>query len=285
MTKNTGVQRSQRPELPKRSKLSGYMTVVLIYITHGFVNTFLLGPWNPIRCAYWNRQVCNEDEAWIMNWFAFGSFHLYLLLSMLGYRANGKVLLEQRLVQLCATIMLSNISSGIFMIDQLNKPIAAVQLVVFFGLLLTITYITATTSAFSPLPTELRSSSFDSRRKLPISSVSLVCLFLLSAVRLLDMTFGTGQESYKGDRSGLVYQNISNAATSQLMWCTIILGHSVFLANSEQQKSLLTGHVVALFTTLCILAGEQGQQIESSQLRLGGLATLSAIVLGLLGII
>jgi NADH:ubiquinone oxidoreductase subunit 6 (subunit J) len=276
----------QRHKEPKRRNgLSGNMTIVLIFITHGFVNSLLLGPWNPIRCAYWNRLSCTDDEGWVLNWLAFGIFHVCVLLSSLGYAAHGKVLLEQRLVYLCASIIISSLSAGIVMIDQLNKPMAVVQVIIYFGLLSVITFTTATSPPTTLLPTELRSSSFDARRKLPISSAALSCLFILSTIRLLDMTFGSGQDSYMGDMSSKLYGTISSAATCQMMWSTLILGFGIFLASIEQQKSILVGQVIALFISQCMLEGEQGGKIEASQLQAGGIATFSAILLGLLGIL
>lgn len=278
------LKKSEEAQAAKKTILSTRLTITLIFVTHGLVNSILLGPWNPIRCAYWNRHACSDDEAWVLNWLAFGNFHVCLLLSLLGYNANGKVILEQRLLDICSAIMLSHLSSGIFMIEQLNKPMAALQVLIYFGLLSTITYITATASPLTPLPTELRSSSFDSRKKLPISSTSLGILFLLSLIRIIDMTFGTGQDTYLGDASSTLYKCISSAATSQMMWCTLILGYSIFLASAEQQKGVLIGQVIALFLSQCMLTGEQGGKIEASQVQVGVIATFGSIVVGLLGI-
>jgi NADH:ubiquinone oxidoreductase subunit 6 (subunit J) len=280
----TLVPKSMKAAQAKPSELSGNMTVVLVYITHGLVNAFLLCPWNPIRCAFWNRHECTEDEAWILNWLAFGNFHVCLLLSFLAYAAQGKFILEQRLVYLCAAIMLSSLSSGIFMMDQLNKPMAALQVIIYMGLLLIITYMTATAFPIVPLPVEIRSSSFDARRKLPISSVSLGLLFCLSSIRVLDLTFGSGRDSYLGDSSSPVYISISNAAVGYMMWSALILGFSIFLAAHEQQKLVLIAQVLALFVSQCMLAGEQGTKIEDSQLTAGGVGTFGAIVLALLGV-
>ena len=44
-------------------ELSTYMTIVLVFVTHGLINSFLLA-FSPIRCAFWNRHKCNADEAW-----------------------------------------------------------------------------------------------------------------------------------------------------------------------------------------------------------------------------
>jgi hypothetical protein len=186
----------------RQPPLSGYMTAILLFLTHGFVNAALLGPWNPIRCGYWNRVSCSDDEAGMMNWLAYGTWHLFVLLAMLGSTAVGRVVAEQRLAYFCAVIMLSNLSNGIFVLHQLNQPLATVQIVWYVGLLFTIlSATTATTTDVLPPSGPTGSCRFNTRRLLPTSSVALVSVFVLSTACLLYITFGNGGPQFSSDHA------------------------------------------------------------------------------------
>ena len=271
--------------------LSPDMTTVLVFVVHSSVNAALLTPWNPLRCAYWNLAECSIDESWMLNWLALGSGHVCVLLATLAVTAHGSRLLEQRLLHLCCTIMLAFLTSGIFMLDYLNKPMAALQMLVYVTLLGATVYRTASISPLlaaanlTTLPSELRrSSSFDARRKLPIPTAIMVLQFALSTWRILDMTFGTGRDGYLGDMSGPIYHNMSHAATGQMLWVTLILGFGTFLAPAApQQKRLLAAHALAMFASQALLAGSQGEMLHPSQRTAGGIATFVAIVTALVG--
>ena len=271
------ASKEQNPEI------SLYMTVILIFLTHGFVNTLLLTSWNPLRCAYWNVKECTEDQSWILNWLAQGHFHVHVLLACLARTAMGSILLEQRLAYLTASVMLSDLSTGIFALDYLNKPMAALQCAIYIALLATIAWHTATAPHVIPLPTELRSSSFDRRQQLPVSMVAVTFQFLLAIIRVFDMTFGSGRDVYLGNRSSAIYQIMSNAAVTQMLWTAIILCWSVLLANPTQQKTLLLGQAAALFVSQVMLAGYQGENMETGQLRAAVIGTFFSILIALAG--
>lgn len=281
-SKLNGTLVTPTPE-KKNQELSVYMTVTLIFVTHGLINSLLLAPWNGIRCAYWNQPQCSKDEDWMLNWLAFGQFHVFVLMACLAQSARGHILLEQRLMYLSATIIISYLSTGVFMIEFLNKPMAAVQLLVYLILLTVIIHHTATAPPVVPLPALLRSSSFDARKRLPISTVAVVVQFVLSLFQITDMTFGEGRDGYLGDNSSLVYQSMSGAACQQMLWVSLILGGSVLLANENQHKRLLTGQALVLFISQIMLAGSQGAKIEESQVKAGGVATFFSIALSLVG--
>ena len=224
----------------------------------------------------------------IQNWLAFGHFHVNVLLASLARGARGQVLLEQRLVCLVTAIMLSYLSIGIFMLDYLNKPMAAVQLLVYLGLLAVLVYHTATAPFVVPLPVQLRSSSFDHRKRLPVATVAVAILCLLSSFQLYDMSFGTGRDTYLGNdflssKTNIVFDNIQQAAVTQMLWVTLILFVSVLLATPPQQKLLLSGETLCLFVALILMTGSQGAQIEEAQARAGSIGTFFSMLIALIG--
>lgn len=268
------------------------MTVVLVFVTHGLINSFLLA-FSPIRCTFWNRRECSADEAWAINWLAFGQFHVSILLASLARGARGQVILEQRLVCLVTAIMLSYLSIGVFMLEYLNKPMAAVQLLVYLGLLAVLVYHTATAPFVVPLPVQIRSSSFDHRKQLPLATVAVAILCILSSFQLYDMSFGTGRDTYQGKNEGgdsssssktnIVFDSIKQAAVTQMLWVTLILFVSVLLATPPQQKLLLSGETLCLFVALILMTGSQGAQIEEAQARAGSIGTFFSMLIALIG--
>lgn len=86
-----------------------------------------------------------------------------------------------------------------------------------------------------------------------------------------------------GDDSSLIYQDMSHAAVTDMMWTSLLLGYSVLLANVEQQKAILVGHAAALFISQVMLAGAQGDKIQRSQAQAGGITTFFSILIALLG--
>ena len=262
--------------------LSTYMLVVVVFVTHGLMNSVLLG-FSPVRCAHWNRRECDPDEEWMLNWFAFGHFHVNFLLACLAYTARGQVLLEQRLVCFVTAMMISQLSTGIFLLDYLNKPMAIVQLMVYIGLLVVVVYHTATAPFVVPLPTQLRSSSFDARQSLPVPTVGVALQCIGSSFQLYDMTFGTGRGTYLGDTSGDLFRQISHIAVTQMLWVTLILGGCVLLATVPQQKMLLAGQAVCLFGAVIMMTGPQGSRIETAQARAGCIGSFFSMIMALIG--
>ena len=260
------------------------MTVVLVFITHSVVNTALLMPWNSLRCSFWNLYECNADENWMLNWLAFSRFHILTLLICLAKTSFGNYLFEQRLLALCCVLMLNYVSTGTFAIDLLNKPMAGLQCII-YTVLLAISVNHLTTATQLPLPSQLRSSSFDMRRRLPISAVAVGIQCILSMMRVFDMTFGNGRKGYRGDDSSLVYKIISNTSVNDMFFVSLILGLYFMMGTVGQQKSLLIGQTVVLFISQIMLAGNQGDWIDSEQVKAGGVATFFSILISILGLV
>lgn len=293
-------------------ELSPTMTIVLIYVTYGFTNAALLSPWNPVRNVYWQAAVERERtgtaaEDWMLNWLAMGLFHVYLLLACWAYSAAGHTILEQRLIVMVAVLMVSSLSTGIHMLDQIHQPMAALQAILHVGLLGKIVYqtaqqhagVTAVTPPFTTV-TELRNSSFDARRKLPSCTMAIVVQFVLTTFRLVDLTFGTGREGYRylnnvtdvttqvggsaaAAAAAVLYDTLSQAAVTSMLWAALILGVSVVLATPAQQKVLLMGEAVFLFVSMLLLTGVQGAAIREEQRQAGIVGTFFALLLALIG--
>lgn len=258
------------------------MTVTLVYITHGVVNTLLLMPWNSLRCSFWNLYNCNADENWMLNWLAFSRFHVLTLLICLARKSMGNNLFEKRLLVLCNVMMLNSVSTGIFVVDFLNKPMAGLQCVIYM-VLLAISVHHLTTCNVIPLPSQLRSTSFDFRQRMPIASAALGIQCVLSMVRVADMTFGKGREGYRGDDSSPVYRVMSHASVNDMFFAALILGLFFMIGTVEQQKALLVGQTMALFISQALLAGSQGDRIDSELVKAGGVTTFLSIIISVLG--
>lgn len=274
------LQQPSKPASP--GEISTYMTVVLFFVTHGIVNSILLA-FSPIRCIYWKRAECNQDEAWMLNWLAFGMFHVNVLIACLASKARGHVILEQRLVFLVTAIILSYFSTGVFLLDHINKAIAFVQVAFYLVLLIVVIQHYSTAPFQVPLPAQLRSSSFDFRKQFPIATVAVSLQCLLSVFQVWDMTFGNGRYYYLGDLNGSIFNSISHAAVTQMLWVSLIMGFSIVLATPEQQKFLLKGEAFALFICLALLSGEQGSKMDLTQNRAACVGTFFSMLIALFG--
>lgn len=151
-----------------------------------------------------NQTKCSPDEGWICNWFAFGHFHVAVVLA--GMMVGATPDLEEKLSNLCCAIIMAYLAEGIFAIDQLDRYMAMLQVLSYVGMLCAIFYYTYQDPAkpyllLSPAMKFKSSSSFDQRNKLPISTLALFVHLISSIVQLLDMTIGKGQEGYVGDMS------------------------------------------------------------------------------------
>lgn len=259
------------------------MAIVLVFCTHGIANGLMMSGLNPLRCAFWNLTACSADQAWMYNWLSLSHLQVFLLLSCLAYSAFGSLFLEQRLLSLCCALMLVQLSTGVFMIDELHPPLACLQVIVLGSLLAASASYVGNSTAVAVFPSQLKSSSFDHRRQLAIPTMVVAVQFLLSAIRVFDMTFGSGRSTYTGDPSTVVYQAISGAALCNMLWVCIILGWSIMLTPVEQQKKLLMGQTLSLFASLVMLAGEQGAMIEEKQQRAAVVGTFVAIIVAMLG--
>ena len=293
----------------KEQSLSTYGAIILVYATILFVNAFLLTSWNEgLRCVYWNLSNCHPDQSWMLNWLSLGQFHIGVLIIALGWSAHGNPLLEERLVVLVCAMIMSHLASGVHSLDYLNKPMAFVQLSAYLGLLLaTLTHTSVTNHSqaqrilFRPNLRQLMStrsllrssSSYDGRRKVQLSTIAAGFLCLLSAMNLLDVTFGKGRnDSFVGGDFRRVAEGaddlailtvISRTAVTYTLWVTAILGWSIFMATTHQHRYLLVGHAIALFVAQIMLTGAQGEQISTNKARASSLANFLAICVALLG--
>lgn len=187
--------------------------VILVFIAHTFTNALLLSPWNSLRCSYWKQAECTIDEAWICNWLAFAHLHVSILLGcfmVVKVEEQGEEIL--RVAYLCCAIIMGYLMQGIFAIDLLNPLLAGIQCVVHLGILGTIFWITyedpnAAQSMVAPRPILRKmgsSSSFVLQQNMPIATIAVVMHFLSSSLRVVDMTFGSGRDGYKGDMTRYV---------------------------------------------------------------------------------
>jgi hypothetical protein len=277
--------------------LSPALSVVWIFVTHGIVNAGLLSPFNPVRCAYFAASAqasCNSSSGNAMlNWWSLHLLHVHILLAAWATTAAHRIILEQRLLTMTVAIVASSLSTGIPMLPYLNRPMAALQAVVFVGLLLGTAHQVATQHANSgPIAvptttvTELRNTSFDARRKLPLATVSMAWQFLLVAGQVMYATFGI---DVGAENESAVTRCIAQAGTSCVLWVALILGVSVVVATAAQQKVLLLAHSTILFLSMFVLASElQGSAslaaAESSQAKwmVGMFVSLIVSLLGAL---
>lgn len=289
-------------------EISISMTIILVFLTHTVVNTLLLLPWNSLRCSFWNVYTCTADEDWMLNWFTFARFHLLILLICLAKSSMGSILLEQRLLVLCSVLMLNFVSTGIYGFPSLyNKAMAGLQCLIYLTLI-TISLHHLTTSSFVPLPTQLRSLSFDVRRRLPLSTVAVGIQCLLSFMRVSDLTFGAESTSphdnvirldtaaavvdaiaqqrkgYQGDSSSPVFQIMQHAAVNDMFFTALVLGAYFLMGTVPQQKTLLVGQAAALFVSQAMLASPLGEMINPEQVKAGGVATFFSMVIAILGV-
>jgi hypothetical protein len=244
--------------------LSPALSVVWIFVTHGIVNAGLLSPFNPVRCAYFAASAqasCSSGSGTAMlNWWSLHLLHVHLLLAAWATTAVHRIILEQRLLTMTVAIVASSLSTGISMLPYLNRPMAALQAVVFVGLLLGTAHQVATQHANSgPIAvptitvTELRNTSFDARRKLPLATVSIAWQFLLVAGQVMYATFG---KDAGAENESAVIRCIAQAGTSCMLWVALILGASVVVATAAQQKVLLLANSAILFLSMFLLAVE-----------------------------
>jgi len=272
------------------------MTVCVVYVTHGLVNALLLSPWNgAARGSFWDLPQCNSPQDWMLNWLALSSGQTHLLLAGLTYGAIGNPVLEQRLVGVVTALLVASLTAGVFLLPQLNAPMAALQAVI-YGVLLVVLVLDQTVvlhgssnhnNMILSTSQQWRSSSYDARQKMPLSSVALLTQCLVQLLRVIDFTFGSGQEAYVHhssiDDDDDVYHSISDLALVHMLWVALLLGFAVVGAAREQQRLLLRAHVLALFVSMWMLAGPQGADLVEEQRRSAVVGTFGAIVISVVG--
>lgn len=261
---------------------------VVLFVTHGLMNAALLSPWNPIRCAYFSRE-CSTAEDGMLNWLALSLCHVHVLLACLAYTAAGHAVLEQRVLTMTVVLMVASLSTGLYMLEHLNRLMAALQAVVYGGLLGHVAWTSAVqnasvhSSSSIPTVTQLRSASFDSRRQLPVATVAVAVQFALAAYQIVDSTFGRGPTAYHslGYGDGVMFDITSQATLACQLWIALLLGASVVMATRPQQKALLVGHAAALFCRMLLL---EHQHLEETSRHAAGLVWIfAALLLALLG--
>jgi len=271
------------------------MTVAVVFVTHGLVNAVLLSSYSTARCSFWNLPECNSNQDWMLNWLSFSALHLHVLLACLAYSAVGNPVLELRLVVLVGGLIVASLTAAVFMLPTLNQPMALLQVVIYFnllGALLKDQMVVSSPSRMMPAAapalsaTAWRNSSFDARKKLPMSTIVLGLQFTMQLVRVGMFTFGTAKDSFIHHASTVeddIFTCISDISMSHMLWVALILGFAILGAVKEQQQMLLKGHVCMLFLSMWMMACEQGAEIVEEQRRAAVVATFSGIVTSVLG--
>jgi len=276
------------------------MTCCVIYLTHGIVNGLLLSPWCAARGSFWNLPLgtTNQGQDWMLNWLSLSVLQCHVLLAGWAYTAVGNVVLEQRLITAVASLLVASLTAGVAFLPNLNHPMAALQAGIYGSLLAVLVWdqtalntaapmmAPATSAAMRMSPSAWRSSSFDARKKLPLSTLALALLCIVQLLRVVDFTFGAGQETYQHYNTyahDAQYQSMSDMAFAHMLWVALVLGASVVGAVPAQQTVLLRGNLAALGATLWMLAGPQGDDMIVGARRAGVVGTFGAIVVSVVG--
>lgn len=277
-----------KPSDPKKNEeVSSVLMVSLLFLVHTFTNSLFLCPMGgDVRCLFWDKDTCSNDEAWIVTWFAYSHFHVAFLLSGFAYASMGDQKLETTLSYIVACILFVYMAEGISSISVLNSHLVNVQVVIFVLLLLSIAYFTAEQERnmpLLPLPRKLTTSSFDRRKKIPIATFAIGAQFLGSMFRAIEMVLGGGHSAYQGDMSSPVYQSIASMAMCDMLLVPGILGASLRFLEPDQQKILLWFQVFALLISQAMLAGEPGAMIDDEQKQAGGIGNFISLVAATIG--
>ena len=262
--------------------------VIFIFIAHTWINGLLLSSLNPLRCSYWNQSTCSADEYWICNWLALAHLHVAVLLACLMVKAEPEFI--EKAGYFCCAIIMCYIVEGIFTIDLLNRVLSAMQCITYIGILATVTYITydepnaMQTLASRPVLKKVVSNPrFDMSNKLPIASIAIIMQSLSSLLRVIDMTYGNGQEGYKGDTSSPIYRSISNFAVCDMMLVCFLLWFALRFREAEHHKLILWGQALVLFITQVMLATWQGEQMDSDMALAGSIGTFFFVLIAIVG--
>lgn len=222
-TSNNGSQAPSVPKMPPAAEkvikvlttpsvhVSALMTTVLVCVTQNFMNAMLLGPWNSVRCSFWNKASCSQDEAWILNWYCFAKFHLCALLFAFGASTamNTTAWMETKVGFLTITVLACTLTGGVFSLEHISRPMAAFQAMINIAFILVLFYWISVQelqpgSAYLSRAMRSRSLSMSTshRQKIAIPTVSLGFQLVLSIFRAVDMTFGSSKDGYLGNSSG-----------------------------------------------------------------------------------
>jgi hypothetical protein len=280
----TALPLSPRKPYAVTGGLSMRMTIILVFLTHGFVNTLLLTPWNPLRSYFWNAASLTESEAWMLDWFTEGHFHFYVLLAslFLSIQGQNEARLEERLVYLCATLVTCSLSTGMFSLDVLNQPMAGLMGAIYLGLLAAIMYQTSAVPSQSSTAELLFPSRGDRSETIPMATVAVGIVAVLNGVRGIELAFGEGLELDSAENS-LVYQRLFQVFACQAVWVTFILIWTAAQATVEQQKAVLMGQFLVHFTSIVLSAGSPGALMPASEARAAGINNFLGLCITLLG--
>ena len=278
-------------------KISSMRVICQLFVIHTLMNALLLSSWNKRRIIFWERLIFTKDEKWIANWFAFGHFHVAILLAALCARTasadNDEYDYEMKTTKLSVLtvgIIVIYIAEGIFSIEFLDRRLVYLQLTAFASILFAMMYVSGQEQQQSPYKLRLRkltsTSSFSHRKKIGLPTLVLGIQMFGSLWRLVDMVLLDGQNSYLGDMSSPVYQNISNMALCDMMIVTCLLGAAMHLFEQDQQKKVLWAQVVALMIQLAMLSStSQGSMMDSDSKHAGGIGTFISVITAIIGAI
>ena len=167
------------------------------------------------------------------------------------------------------------------MLKYANRSMLGLQCIIYVGLLVPLLWNLATAVPISPVPLyKLRSSSFDHRKRLPIPTVAITFNFFMRLFRLIDIAFGSGREV---NSSSAIFQIISETATNQSLWVTLILGMSIVLATPQQHRLMLLGHSMSCFVGIILLSGSYGSRMEDPHLKSNMIGTFLGMMISLVG--
>ena len=261
-------------------------SVVFIFIAHHLINCLLLSPLNPLRCLYWDQSSCSVDEEWICNWMGVAHAHVAVVISCMMFEAQSE--LVEKVAYLCCTIIICYTMEGIFTFKHLNRSLSTLQFVVFIGIIASVGFITyndVKPSKSQPTLLKMKSSSYDQRLVLPISTIALLMHLIMSFIRVLDVIYWKETDGYRGNSSSATYESISNFATCDMMLICFLLAFALRFCSADQHKTILWGQSGILFTAQVMLAGWQGEQIVSNIVMARSLGTFVAVLIAIVGVI
>jgi len=255
----------------------------------------------------------------MLNWVALYQCQIFVLLICLASKdtrtasrggsgvvpqATRDVAIVQtrRLATLCAAIMTSYLSIGVFLLDNLNLPMAALQAVFYVALLLDVVYHLSSeedavpsrrlknTPSFRSKAAAFSVGSWWSQFLLNPTTPILFVQFAVAAVQVVEATFGTGDRgfysyyfNFNGDYDDTIDQQMSRTAENAMLWTALILGWCTFMATREQQKAVLLGRAAVLLLYQHMLTGSQGEWMDWSYIRSESAVSFTCIVLAVWG--
>ena len=293
--------------IPTKSYSFDYV-LLIVFCTHGLLNTLLVSFVNPLRGWYWNLTTLTSDQSYVLNWYSWAHWQLFGYITCLVGTCHAQhVIQQQRCVMAMIVIVTSYIVNGMSMIPMVHLPMALVQGIILMGLLVavmvhharmtnTTALLSTTSSAFGLLTkqsVDFRASSFDARRKLPIPTLALLVQALWSMVHVIHMVVWSHESYYMSNgnhvsSSSDVVKTIVSAIQTDVFLSALVLLSSVFLATVPQQRLLLAFQAVCLFLSLVLLTTtttttNDDDEHNQSKLKAAGTGHLIRIIIAVLG--